>query len=172
MPHDEPNEPLDADEILRTLKRFGVEFVVIGGVAAVMLGATVGTLDVDVVPEPSDENLDRLATALLDMDAEVTGAGRVRDFGDGAWLRASNVWNFTTRLGRLDVILAPAGLDGFPELAAAATAADAGGGTIMTASIEHLIAMKEAANRPKDQLSLPILRWLRDRDTTTDPEPS
>lgn len=133
MPTNEPSEPLDAQAILLTLARFDVEFVVIGSVAALMLGATVGTLDVDVFPEPSEENLDRLARALLDMDAAVVGAGRVRDFGNGAWLRTSEVWNFTTRLGRLDVLLAPAGIDGFPSLAAAATAADAGGVTVMAA---------------------------------------
>ncbi len=149
-----------------------MQFVVIGSVAAMMLGATVGTLDIDIVPEPSDENLSRLSEALLALHAEVTGAGRVRDFGDGAWLRASQVWNFTTRLGRLDILHSPAGVSGYAALAAAATIEDVGGVPIATASIEHLIAMKEAANRPKDQLSLPILRWLRDRDTTTDAEPT
>ena len=166
------HESIEFRAILHRLVSDGVEFVLIDGVAAIVLGAPIVSLDVDVVPEPSDENLNRLSEALLALHAEVLGAGRVRDFGDGDWLRASRSWNFATDLWRLDILHAPAGVTGYAALAAEATNENVDGVMIMTASIEHLIAMKEAANRPKDQLSLPILRWLRDRDRTTDPEPS
>jgi predicted nucleotidyltransferase len=49
--------PLKFDEILKVLVDHGVEFILVGGVAAVLEGAPLSTLDVDVVFLRRDENL-------------------------------------------------------------------------------------------------------------------
>lgn len=89
----------------------------------------------------------------------------MRDIGHGDWLKAATSWNFKTALGRVDVLFSPPGGGDYAELARSARVIDFGeGAAVLVASLDDLIAMKEAANRPKDQLALPILRWLRARE--------
>lgn len=61
---------LHALDILRTLIRHEVEFVVIGGYSLAAHGVVRGTKDIDIFPAPRLANLRRLLTALEEMDAE------------------------------------------------------------------------------------------------------
>ena len=54
-----------AHQILLGLTEAGVDFIVVGGAAAVMLGAPITTLDLDIVHARSPENVERLLTWLL-----------------------------------------------------------------------------------------------------------
>ncbi len=56
-------------EQLRVLIRHDIDFVVVGGVAAVFEGAPIVTLDLDIVYDPSSENIPRLAAALRQLNA-------------------------------------------------------------------------------------------------------
>lgn len=160
---------LDAEAICRTLATHGVACVLIGGIAAILRGSTALTTDLDMVPQDDDENLTRLMNALVEMKAEVRGAGRVMPLPDGEWLRAAKTWNFRTDFGNVDVLFVPAGTEGYRGLVQRSDVVELVPGVApAVASIDDLIAMKEAANRPKDQLALPILRWLRDRDASAD----
>jgi len=58
-------------ELLRSLEAHHVRYVVIGAIAAIAAGAPILTTDLDVTPERSDENLERLALALRDLDARL-----------------------------------------------------------------------------------------------------
>jgi len=55
---------LAPERILAVLREHGVRFVLVGGFAAVIYGSPYLTTDVDVVPEWSRENLERLSAAL------------------------------------------------------------------------------------------------------------
>ena len=57
----------DPARMLAALADRKVRFVLIGGMAAVLHGDVGVTVDLDVVPERSDENLQRLAQALRDL---------------------------------------------------------------------------------------------------------
>ena len=67
--------PLQAEEIFACLDRHQVRYVLIGGLAAVLHGSPLPTLDIDICPLREPENLERLAAALDAMDARIRTAG-------------------------------------------------------------------------------------------------
>ena len=66
----------DGGELLRRLADAGVEFIVVGGAAAVLHGAPITTEDLDIVHRRSPENVSRLKSLLDELDA------RVRELAD------------------------------------------------------------------------------------------
>jgi hypothetical protein len=81
-------------ELLRSLEAHHVRYVVIGAIAAIAAGAPILTTDLDVTPERSDENLERLALALRDLDARL----RTPTDPDGCRVAGGS---FTPRLPRI-----------------------------------------------------------------------
>jgi hypothetical protein len=81
---------------------------------------------------------------------------------DPATLRAGPNFTFDTMFGPLDILGEPAGAPRYEELRAAGTSETAWGFTIRVASLDHLIAMKEAAARPKDKLHASEYRGISD----------
>lgn len=157
-------------EILSALHEHGVVYVVVGGFAATLHGAPIRTGDVDVVPERSRANLVRLAAALEQLDARI----RVTDepvgllfSRDAEGLSRGQIWNLTTRYGDLDLTFVPSGTAGYEDLVRDAVAYEVAGVTIRVASLADVIRSKQAANRPKDYVTLPTLRRLLDH---LDPE--
>ncbi|HEV8024981.1 MAG TPA: hypothetical protein VGP37_08875 [Candidatus Nanopelagicales bacterium] len=165
-------------EILRTLNEEGVEYVVIGGLAAVFHGSSLPTQDVDVLPARERANLDRLAAALNRLGARIRTAGdAVPTKIDGAFLSAMPLMlNLETDAGDLDVAFEPAGpRSDFDQWNAGAQDLDLGDGlAIRVASLQAIIDSKTAAGRPKDQMALPYLESLRDQlsNTTTKQDPT
>jgi hypothetical protein len=156
-------QPLQAEEIFACLDRHAVRCVLIGGLAAVLHGSPLTTVDVDVCPEESPENLERLAGALRELDARIrtpdTAAG-VSFPRDAAFLKGVRMLNLSTRYGDLDLSFQPAGTSGFADLSRGALDVKIGTAKIAVASLEDVIRSKQAANRPKDQRALPVLRQL------------
>lgn len=154
----------DPDEILRVLDRHGVEFVLIGGMAATLHGSDVVTLDLDVTPRSTTDNLARLAAALNDLDANlrVEGeAGGVEFDPHAELLERTQVLNLVTRAGDLDVVVTPAGSSGYDDLRRDALEIAISGVPILVASLADVIRSKEAANREKDRAVLPALKRLQ-----------
>ena len=166
MPH-----RFDFGRIMASLAEHDVKFVVIGGLAAVAQGSPFPTEDVDITPERSGDNLDRLSAALRDLDARI----RTDDVPeglpfdqDGESLGAALVWNLVTPHGWLDISMTPAGTSGYPDLVTDARELDIMGIRVRVASLADVIRSKQAANRDKDQRVLPTLREIlanRDLDT-------
>lgn len=100
---------LDIRGSLAELNREGVEFLVIGGVAVGFHGYVRATKDVDIVPAPDPQNLERLARVLRGLDAEVEEVeefegGELPDLLDPDVLGMGGNWVLRTRLGRFDVM--------------------------------------------------------------------
>jgi hypothetical protein len=153
----------DPEFLLATLGRHGVEFVVIGGVAATIHGSTLATFDVDVTPRRTRDNLARLSDALAEVNARIRddeGGAGLRFSHDAASLADAEMWNLTTDAGDLDLSFLPAGTDGFDDLARDAIRVDIAGTTLLVASLADVIRSKEAADREKDRAALPLLRKL------------
>ncbi len=149
--------------ILQILTQHEVAFVLIGGLAVQAHGAPFLTRDVDITPDRSAENLARLSAALHELDARIRAEGI--DDGlpfdhDATSLASAGVWNLTTPYGDLDISMVPTGTDGFADLARGAAEIEAFTVAVRVASLEDVIRSKQAANRPKDQRVLPVLREI------------
>ena len=153
-------EPFGA---LKALTEAGVEFVVIGGIAARLHGSTTVTNDLDICYERSPENLDRLASVLRNAGAKLRGVAEDVSFQvDAAALVAGDSFTFETSFGDLDVLGTPSGTRGFAELAANAVVYNLSGVEVKVARLDDLIAMKQAAGRPKDLIEVEVLGALRE----------
>lgn len=153
-------EPLEA---LRVLDAHEVRYVLIGGFAAVIRGSPVITGDLDLCYARDDENLERLAGALRDLQATLRGAPPDVPFLlDAKSLRNGDHFTFTTRAGPLDCLGTPSGTAGFEDLDADATEEDLDGLSVRVASLDDLIRMKRAAGRPKDRIALEWLGNIRE----------
>lgn len=153
------------DEILRHLVEAGVQFVVIGGLAAQAHGSTSLTRDLDICFARDRDNLERLAGVLRDLAAVRRGlsadAPRMPPL-DVRTLRSASLLTLETRFGSIDLLAQPdPGLD-FESLDSRAEAAEVAGVPVRFAGLDDLIAMKRAAGRPKDRVELEILGALRE----------
>ena len=158
-----PENPgdFDAATIIATLNRYGVHYVVIGALAAQLQGAPIPrTRDIDITPDTSYENLERLSAALHKLSARIRTAdvpeGLPFDH-DGTSLSRARAWNLTTPFGEFDISFVPSGTEGYEDLARHALVIESYGQLVPVADLDDVIRSKEAAGRPKDILHLPIL---------------
>jgi hypothetical protein len=148
---------------LRALVDHAVRFVLIGGYAAALRGSPMMTGDVDICPARDRRNLDRLAEALRSLHARLRGApDDVPFLLDRRTLEAGDHFTFATDAGPVDCLATPAGIDGFADLDASATDEDLDGLLVRVASLDDLIRMKRAADRPQDRIAVEWLSALRD----------
>jgi hypothetical protein len=148
-------------DVLETLARHRVGFVLIGGLAGSARGSPVITGDIDICYARDPDNLGRLADALNELGAKLRGRGVPEDLPfrlDAKTLEAGDSFTFGTNAGSVDILGTPSGTSGFPDLDAGATELDIGGVAVKVASLDDLIRMKRAAGRTKD---LEHLEWLK-----------
>jgi hypothetical protein len=159
----EVEEPFDPVPILARLAEAAVDFVVIGGVAGGAHGSAYPTYDVDLAYARAFENLERLAAVLRSLHATLRGAPEDAPFQvDARTLEAGGNFTFTTDLGPINVFAYPEGSSGYDRLRADAAAYEIQGHDVRFASLDHLIAMKEATGRPRDKLAASELRVIAD----------
>lgn len=152
---------LDPQRILSTLVKRDVEFVVIGAIAAIAQGGPLITEDLDITPAREADNLERLATALKELDARLripNDPSGIEFPIEARFLRSGDSWTLKTPSGDIDLLFAPSGTAGYEDLRRGAVSADLWGHTVLVASLPDLIRMKEAAGRPKDIGQIPALR--------------
>ena len=157
---------LDIQGIFEALDRGDVEFLVIGGVAVGFHGFVRGTKDVDIVPNPEPENLERLAAMLATLEAQIEGAEEFKgeelpDPLDPEALALGGNWVLRTRLGRFDIMQWIGDDPLWEKLSPTAIEAEIGGLPVKFASYESLVALKEQAGRPQDLIDLQRLREAR-----------
>jgi predicted nucleotidyltransferase len=141
----------DPGRLLQQLVARGVDFVVIGGVAAVIHGSARNTEDLDVCFATDEVNLEALGQTLVGFKARLRGVDEDVPFvPDAATLRRVDVLTLTTELGDLDVLARPDGAPSYEALRRNAERHQLDGFAVLVASIPDLLAMKRAAGRAKD----------------------
>ncbi len=163
-----PEPEFRPERILQVLAAHDVRAVMIGGFAAVVHGSPYVTTDVDVVPDLDEGNMARLSEALRALHARVWTASDPEGLPfehTAASLSDAAVWNLVTDFGRIDLMFMPDGTSGYADLARDAVHLRILGARVDVASLADVIRSKEASNREKDRLVLPVLRRLLDEGT-------
>ena len=160
-------EGFQPKKILEVLARHDVACVVIGGIASTIHGSPFTTSDVDICPDLRATNLEKLASALNELQSrilvtdepeglqiEVTGALLRKSIPDFQFL------HFMTKYGQIDLLYKPAGTEGYKDLVRNAVEGALGEVTVQIAALEDVIRSKQAAGRQRDLEHLPTLRKL------------
>jgi predicted nucleotidyltransferase len=149
---------LKVESLLKEFHRLGVEFVIIGGMAAVAHGSAYLTLDLDLCYSRKTENLEKLAQALAPFHPLLRGAPPFSL--DTAALNSGLNFTLTTDLGDLDLLGEVAGFGGYAEVSSASQELELYGTPCKVLSLQGLIKSKKAAGRAKDLRLLPELEAL------------
>lgn len=150
-------ETLDAQRIFEALARHEVDYVLVGGLAAQTHGNTRMTNDVDVIPAPGPQNLNRLADALNAQEARVLNPGYEGLEIDAKMLPGETIWQLSTPHGDLDVIHDAPGAAPYPELRERALVISLDEARVAVAGRDDLIRMKLARGRAIDRADVAAL---------------
>lgn len=147
------------EAMIARLTEAQVDFVIVGGVSAVLHGAPIVTRDLDLCYQRVPANVARLAAALAPLKPRLRGLPADLPFtvDDRALLLGTN---FTLVVGDedLDLLAEMSGIGGYEEVVRQAKEMTVGAYTVKVLSLEQLIASKEAAGRAKDLAALPVLK--------------
>jgi predicted nucleotidyltransferase len=144
---------------LRALSEAGVEFILVGGFAAVCNGVPVVTLDVDIVHSRDAANVARILPFLESIDAifRIQPERRLRP--NESHLSGRGHLNLLTRLGQLDLLCTIGQNLAYKDLLPHSEELEIGEGLrIRVLNLETLIQIKEQLSSEKDRAMLPLLR--------------
>lgn len=160
---------IDFLRLLKALSAAGVDFVIIGGVAARLHGSTRLTHDIDIVPSLTPDSWKRTIDVLWD------NGGRpripetketIRDVKNiRTWMSDKGMLalSFRSDDGLVEVDLVVSESTRFDELKQRALRVDLDGHAYFVASLSDLLAMKRAAARPQDLLDIAELEEIARR---------
>jgi predicted nucleotidyltransferase len=155
-------KPTDFEGLLRRLLEGGIDFILVGGLAATVHGSARATFDIDVVYDRSPANIDRLVHALAPLSPYLRGAPRGLPFSfDAETVRRGLNFTLETILGDLDLLGEVTGGGQYPDLLPHTEEVSLFGSSCRCVTLEKLIDLKRAAGRPKDNEILAELEALR-----------
>lgn len=153
-------------EIFRVLDDHRVEFIIVGGVCAVLHGAPITTFDLDLVHSRTPINLKLLMNALMDLNAFYRGHPKQLK-PDVESLASPGHHLLITRFGPLDLLGTIEKDLGYADLIGHSEEIQIENLAFRILSLEYLIEIKEETSREKDRLILPILKHtLKEREKT------
>ena len=152
---------MQPEAIFRSLASEGVEYVLVGGLAATAHGASIITVDTDICYRQTPENCERLARARAAIGAEIFPRREVEIPVTGELLLTHRIVHLRTRAGRLDVMATIPGLGGYDDVVAEAVTISVNDIPVPLLSLDQLIQAKSALDQPKDREHLDQLLAIR-----------
>jgi hypothetical protein len=153
----------DFEGLLGALNQHHVEYIVVGGAAAIALGSSRFTQDLDIVYNRSPENLERLAAALRGLNPYLRGAPPGLPFSwDTVTLARGLNFTLQTSLGAIDLLGEIPGGGNYFNLIGGSIELQIFSGHSRCLNLNQLIRAKRAAGRPKDLEALAELETLRE----------
>ena len=142
---------IDFPAAITLLASGGVEFIVVGGVAATIHGSAHITYDLDIVYRRTPENIEKLALTLEPVRPYLRGAPQGLPFRlDPATISRGLNFTLSTALGDLDLLGEATGAGTYENLLADTVVGTLDGVEFRCVSLRRLILLKRAAGRPKD----------------------
>lgn len=152
------DHPRELTSIIGVLLDEGIDFVLVGALAAVAQGAPVTTHDVDIVHARTPGNLDRLVQALAKVHAYYRGQPADRQLAaDRNALATTGHSLLMTDLGPLDCLGTIEGGRDYDALVPLSVVVDFDGRRLRVLRLETIVALKRESKAPKDLLALPVL---------------
>lgn len=156
-------QPLRLRLLLGRLREAEIDFVLVGGLAVNAWGYLRATRDVDLVPDPAPENLARLEALLVALGGKVeVGERLLESSAIRTFLRTGDRTLVLTDLGRIDVLQGLPQVPSFATLDEGASEVDVDGLTFKVCSLDDLLMMKRASDRPRDREDLQALEAARE----------
>jgi hypothetical protein len=147
----------DLSAIIEGLIKEEVKFILVGGLAAVIQGAPVTTMDVDIVHNRSSENISKLFAFLKSIDATYRRPDNKIIAPKEEDLSVMGHALFTTRIGPLDVLAFIEERKTYEDLIKHTIEIEFRGHTIQVLDIKMLIELKRKSKDPKDKQRLAVL---------------
>jgi hypothetical protein len=152
------NRSPDFFKILQILAEHEVDFIVVGGICAVLHGAPVSTFDLDIVHSRASENIERLISALNQMEAFYRGRGAQRLVPESHHLASTGHHLLMTTYGPLDVLGTIGSSHDYIKLLDHSHVMVVDDVKISLLDLESLIKVKEETARDKDRAVISILK--------------
>src|SRR5665213_35490 len=149
-------------DLLQRLTDNHVEFVVIGGVAAILHGSPRTTLDIDVCVLLTEPNLSKILSMLCGINPRFRmRPDKMPVPDDPERMRGLNNLCLDTDLGTIDFLTEVSGVGVYADALRESEIKDAGGFPCGVLPLDALISAKRAANRLKDRLAVLELEAIR-----------
>ncbi len=150
----------DFNRLLHRLADSGLEFVIVGGYAAVTHGSSLVTRDLDICATLSDETVEKLRSILAEWNPKHRMTPNELSFLE--FPKAGPVMNLylKTDVGVIDILSSILGVGDFARLKESAEDFEIGGRVYHVISLDDLILAKEAMGREKDLLAAKELRAI------------
>jgi predicted nucleotidyltransferase len=150
--------------LLESLADAGVEFIIVGGLAATVHGSSRLTQDIDVVYRRTEDNLRRIEAGLRPHQPYLRGAppGLPFEWSAGTLAHGLN-FTLTTGLGDIDLLGEIVGGGGYDDLLAHSVEIELFGRGYRCLDLPTLIRTKRAAGRPRDLEAIAELEALQER---------
>lgn len=154
----------ELNRLLQRLCDADIDFVIVGGFAAVLHGSTMVTRDLDVCARLSAANLAKLRTAFRDLHPTHRQTPQRLSFleNPAPGVPLQNLY-LQTDLGELDLLESITGVGSFERVLDAAVVVELFGRPVRVISVKDLIQAKEALGREKDQLVAKELKVIQAR---------
>ncbi len=155
--HKDNSKTANLSDLLEGLSEAGVEFIVVGGLAAVIQGAPLTTTDLDIVHRQTKDNIDKILKFLKKTDAFYRRPDDKRIEPDEYLLSAKGHSLLSTQLGPLDILAFIEKGQGYEDLVSSSVEVVFRGYKVRVLSLKTIIELKKDAKDLKDIARLPIL---------------
>ena len=152
-----PSTGPNLSELLESLCASGIDFILVGGLAAVIQGSPVTTMDVDIVHRRTPDNIERLMAFLKSIETVYRRPDDKVIEPMASDLAGMGHLFFKTRLGPLDVLSYVEGKKTYEELIGHTVEISFKGHMIRVLDLKTLVELKRLSKDPKDQQRLAIL---------------